>query len=165
MAEFEDICVLSINMAKSKESFNKKEQEKKRLKQRQEKQDRKEERKANSSKGKSLEDMMAYIDENGNIVSAPPDPSLRKEINVEDIEIGVPRQAAGSDEDELLSGRVDYFNQSKGFGFIIGDGSDDRIFFHYSQLQEAVSEGDTVNYDLEKGQKGWNAVNIRKTAR
>lgn len=148
-------------MAKSKESFNKKEQEKKRLKQRQEKQERKDERKANAAKGKSLEDMMAYIDENGNIVSTPPDPSLRKEVNVEDIEIGVPRQA-DVDDDEPLKGRIDYFNTSKGFGFIIGEGSNDRIFFHYSQMQEQVGEGDHVNYELEKGQKGWNAVNIRK---
>ena len=52
-------------MAKSKETFNKKEKEKKRLKQKQEKMEKMQERKANATKGKSLEDMMAYIDENG----------------------------------------------------------------------------------------------------
>ena len=59
-------------MAKSKETFNKKEKEKKRLKQRQEKKEKMEERKASGSKSKSLDDMMAYIDENGNLTSTPP---------------------------------------------------------------------------------------------
>ncbi|MFN9520092.1 MAG: cold shock domain-containing protein, partial [Bacteroidota bacterium] len=51
-------------MSKSQETFSKKEKEKKRLKKRQDKAQKKEERKANSLKGKSLEDMMAYVDEN-----------------------------------------------------------------------------------------------------
>jgi hypothetical protein len=66
-------------MAKSKETFNKKEKEKKRLKQRQEKREKKEERKANAKKGKSLEEMMAYIDEDGNISDTPPDPRQKRE--------------------------------------------------------------------------------------
>jgi hypothetical protein len=60
-------------MAKSKETFLKREKEKKRIKQRQEKQEKMEERKANGDKPKSLEDMLAYIDEDGNISSTPPD--------------------------------------------------------------------------------------------
>lgn len=62
-------------MAKSKETFNKREKEKKRLKQRQEKREKQEERKANAAKGKPLEAMLAYIDENGNLSSVPPDSS------------------------------------------------------------------------------------------
>lgn len=62
-------------MARSKETFNKREKEKKRLKLRQEKQEKREERKANTAKGKPLEEMLAYIDENGNISSVPPDRS------------------------------------------------------------------------------------------
>ena len=54
-------------MAKSQESFSKREKEKKRLKKRQEKQKKKEERKAaNAESGSSLDDMIAYVDENGN---------------------------------------------------------------------------------------------------
>ena len=59
-------------MARSQETFNKKEKEKKRLKKRQEKQLKKEERKANS-KGGGLENMLAYVDENGHITDTPPD--------------------------------------------------------------------------------------------
>src|SRR5690349_1539901 len=108
--------------AKSKETFNKKEKEKKRLKQRQEKKERMEERKANAGKGKSLQDMMAYIDENGNISSTPPDPRMKKIFNAEDIEIGVPKEVEGDDEEAGTEGVVSYFNESKGFGFITGKG-------------------------------------------
>ncbi|MEP6617607.1 MAG: hypothetical protein ABJA57_13550 [Ginsengibacter sp.] len=59
-------------MAKSQETFSKKEKGKKKLKKRQEKQEKMEDRKNNAKKGKSLEEMMAYIDENGNISSTPP---------------------------------------------------------------------------------------------
>jgi len=60
-------------MAKSKETFGKKQKEKQRLKKRQDKQQKMEERKANSKKGKSLNEMLAYVDENGNLSSIPPD--------------------------------------------------------------------------------------------
>jgi len=59
-------------MAKSKQSFNKREKEMKRIKQRMEKAEKKEERKANNNKGKPLDEMLAYIDENGNLSSTPP---------------------------------------------------------------------------------------------
>jgi len=58
-------------MAKSQETFGKKEKEKKRKKQQQEKREKMEERKANAKKGKSLDEMMAYVDENGNISATP----------------------------------------------------------------------------------------------
>ena len=65
-------------MAKSQETFGKKEKEKKRKKLQQEKREKMEDRKANFKKGKTLDEMMAYIDENGNISSSPPDPRKRK---------------------------------------------------------------------------------------
>ena len=49
------------------------------------------ERKENAQKGKSLDSMMAYVDENGNLSSTPPDRRKKVEIRVEDIEIGVPK--------------------------------------------------------------------------
>ena len=60
-------------MAKSKETFNKKEKEKKRRKQKEEKKQKIEERKGNRRDGNSLEGMMAYLDENGNLTDTPPD--------------------------------------------------------------------------------------------
>ena len=59
-------------MAKSKETFNKREKEKKRAKAKQEKAEKMRERRANATKGKSLDDMLAYLDENGNLSEQPP---------------------------------------------------------------------------------------------
>lgn len=147
-------------MARSKETFNKREKEKQRLKAKQEKIEKKEERKANASKGKSLDEMMAYIDENGNISSTPPDPSKKKIFNVEDIEIGVPKPTE-EDEETIREGRIDYFNSSKGFGFIVQQNGE-KIFFHINQATEQVKEGDIVNYDVEHGPRGLSAVGVTK---
>jgi cold shock CspA family protein len=147
-------------MAKSKESFNKRDKEKQRQKEKQEKKDKMEERRATQSKGKSLEDMMAYIDENGNIVSTPPDPSRKVEFNLEDIEIGVPKMKE-AEADVPNEGKIDHFDSSKGFGFIIQNNGL-KVFFHISQTTYPVKEGDVVNYSLEKGPKGWVAIGVSK---
>ena len=148
-------------MAKSKETFNKREKEKQRQQQKKQKREKMEERKANAGKSKSLDDMLAYIDEDGNITSTPPDPKKKKVFNVEEIEIGVPKHTQGS-ADEPNTGVVDYFNESKGFGFIRDGQNDERLFFHVNQLQEQIRESDKVTYDIERGAKGFNAVNIKK---
>ncbi|HWB90859.1 MAG TPA: cold shock domain-containing protein [Puia sp.] len=146
-------------MARSKESSNKREKEKQRQKEKREKREKMEERRANQASGKPLEEMLAYVDENGNLTSTPPDPEKRKEVNAEDIEIGVPKRKEM--EDPLKEGKVDYFDKSKGFGFIIqNDGA--KIFFHINQTTFPVKEGDIVNYTVERGPKGWNAVDVTK---
>jgi cold shock CspA family protein len=149
-------------MAKSKETFNKREKEKQRQKEKREKREKMEERRANQPKGRSLDDMLAYIDEDGNITSTPPDPAkMKKVINAEDIEIGVPKR--NDSEDPLKEGKVDYFNGSKGFGFIIqSDGT--KVFFHINQTTYPVKEGDLVTFMVERGPKGWNAVDVTKKA-
>jgi hypothetical protein len=73
-------------MAKSKATFNKRDKEKKRLQKREEKQLKKEERKANAGTS-SFESMIAYVDENGQLTSTPPDPTKRVEIDAESIEL------------------------------------------------------------------------------
>lgn len=150
-----------IIMAKSKESFNKREKEKLRIKQRQDKQERKEERKSQAKKGQSLDDMMAYIDENGNITDTPPDPSKRKEISHEDIVLGVPKQVE-SDEPHIRNGFVDFFNSTKGFGFIKDKETGESFFFHESDLSEPLKEGDRLLFESERGLKGPVAVRIKK---
>jgi cold shock CspA family protein len=149
-------------MARSRDSFNKKEMEKKRAKKKQEKEERKEERKNDAKKGKSLEDMMAYIDADGNIVSSPPDPSTMVEINVEDIQIGVPKQAEPSPEDLIRSGIISFMNEAKGFGFIRDLQSQESIFVHVNEMQTRLVENDKVNFEVVSGPKGYSAINVRK---
>ena len=147
-------------MAKPKETFNKKEKEKKKLKQRQEKQEKMDERKANLKKGKSLEEMMAYIDENGNISDTPPDPRNKKLFKSEDIQIGVPKRE--DNEDPIRQGTVIFFNEAKGFGFINDLLTGERIFIHANNLSNPVKESDKVMFEVEMGARGPSAINVKK---
>lgn len=147
-------------MAKSQETFNKKEKEKKRLKKRKEKQEKKEERRANSEGG-GLENMTAYVDENGNLTDTPPDPTKKKKINAKNIEIGVPKKEE-DDTPAIRIGKVDFFNDSKGFGFIKERDTQEKYFVHVNGLIDDIQEGDTVNFELERGMKGMNAVRVKK---
>ena len=149
-------------MGRSGETFGKKEKEKKRAKDRQEKQEKMEERKANAKKGKSLDEMMAYLDEDGNISSSPPDPRKKKVFNVEDMQIGVPKYVPGSEEDSVRNGVVSFFNNEKGFGFIKDAQTGESIFIHIKQLSEPIKENDKVSFEVESGPKGLNAVNVKK---
>lgn len=148
-------------MAKSKETFNKKEKEKKRLKQRQEKLQKKEERKANTKKGQSLEDMMAFIDENGNLSDTPPDPRNKKSFKLEDIPIGVAKQS-DIPEDENRTGTVTYFDESKGYGFINDQLTNERVFIHVNNLTEKINVSDKVMFKLGSGPRGLAAVDVKK---
>jgi cold shock CspA family protein len=149
-------------MAKSKETFNKKEKEKKRLKQRQEKKEKLEARRANAPKANSLEDMMAYLDEDGNISSTPPDPKKKKVFKAEDMVTSVPKYDASQDEDPVRKGVVSFFDESKGFGFIIDAISKERIFIHVNQLTERISENDKVEFEVESGPRGLSAIKVKK---
>ena len=61
----------------------------------------------------------------------------------------------------MSNGTVKYFNNSRGFGFITpGDGAKD-VFVHKSALTGEIAEGDKVSYDVEEGEKGLNAVNVK----
>ena len=149
-------------MSKSQATYSKKENEKKRLKKQKEKQEKKEERQANAKKGLTLEDMMAYVDENGNISSTPPDPSKKKVINTEDIQIGISRQEDIVDESPVKKGTVTFFNDSKGYGFIKNTETQDSIFVHANGLITQIKEGDKVTFEVEMGQKGPTAVKVSK---
>lgn len=149
-------------MGKSQETFNKKEKEKKRAKQRQDKQEKMDERKANLKKGKSLDEMMAYIDENGNLSTVPPDPKRKKSINQEDVQIGVAKQEAAEPEEIERTGIVTFFNESKGFGFIKDLKSDDNVFVHANQLLERIAENDKVMFETQMGLKGLSAIKVKR---
>src|SRR6185437_16059709 len=99
------------------ETWNKKEREKKKRQNKKEKAEKKQERKENN-KNSDPESMYAYLDENGNLSSKPPDPRKKVIINVEDIEIGVPKHEPLNPEDLIRTGIVSFFNDAKGFGFI-----------------------------------------------
>jgi cold shock CspA family protein len=143
------------------ETWNKKEREKKKQQNKKEKAERKQERQEKAKDGNSLESMMAYLDENGNLSSKPPDPRKKITINAEDIEIGVPKQAPVNPEDLIRKGIITFFNDSKGYGFIKDLETQESIFVHINALKEAVKENNKVSFEVEMGPKGANAVNVQ----
>ena len=61
----------------------------------------------------------------------------------------------------MSKGTVKFFNDSKGYGFITEDGSEQDHFVHISGLIDEVREGDVVEFELQQGKKGMNAVNVK----
>ncbi len=136
--------------------MSKKEIEKRKKERKQEKQKRKENRKSNS--GSSLDDMIAYVDEFGNITDTPPEPVKNEEIELEDILISTPKKE--EIENEPLTGRVEFYNTDKGFGFIKDSSSIEKYFFHINNAYPSITEGHKVTFELERGERGMNAVNV-----
>lgn len=60
----------------------------------------------------------------------------------------------------MQKGKVKFFNNSKGFGFIQAENSDEDIFVHMSGLIDEIREDDHVQFEVERGKKGMNAVNV-----
>jgi CspA family cold shock protein len=61
----------------------------------------------------------------------------------------------------MKKGTVKFFNDSKGFGFIIEEDSSNEYFVHVSGLIDEVQENDSVEFELKEGKKGLNAVNVK----
>lgn len=154
-------------MAKSQQTFNKSEKEKIRRKKKQDKLEERQQRKLEKEKNGPVEfeDLIRYVDEDGNLTSTPPDPlKKKKSIKVEDIIISVPLRD-DTPVDTVRNGIVKFFNNEKGYGFIIDQETKDSIFVHMNNAYQEIKENDAVTFEVEMGQKGPNAANVRlKTA-
>lgn len=149
-------------MAKSQQTWNKKDREQKKQKKKKAKEQRKEERKANATTGDS-ENMIAYVDEFGNISATPPDPAKKVKIDAENIAVSVPKRETLEVTDVIRNGIVTYFNSSKGYGFIKDTDTQESIFTHINDHIDSIKENDRVTFEIEKGQKGLNAVRVKRT--
>ena len=143
------------------ETWNKKEREKKKQQAKKEKAERKQERKENTKDGNNLDSMLAYLDENGNLSSKPPDPRKKIDIKLEDIEIGVPKHEPVNPEDLIRKGVVTFFNDAKGYGFIKDIETQESVFVHINSLSEEIKEHNKVTFEIQMGPKGANAVNVQ----
>lgn len=61
----------------------------------------------------------------------------------------------------MYNGTVKFFNETKGFGFVIDNSSKEEIFVHVSGLIDQIKEGDQVTFNTERGKKGMNAVDVK----
>lgn len=64
-------------------------------------------------------------------------------------------------QNEKLTGTVKFFNEGKGFGFIKHENSNTETFVHVSGLRDQIKENDRVEFEVQQGRKGMNAVNVR----
>ena len=147
-------------MGRSQESFNKKEVRNKKEKKRKEKEKKRLARKENEKKG-SLDDMIAYVDENGMITDTPPDPTKKKDIKAEDIEISIPNRDSMEKEDPVRKGVVSFFNDSKGYGFIRDSETRESVFVHINNVIDEIKENNMVTYEIGMGPKGPTAVQVK----
>ena len=147
-------------MGRSQETFNKKDVRNKKEKKRKEKEKKRLARKESEKKG-SLDDMIAYVDENGMLTSTPPDPSKKKDIKSEDIEINIPKRDPDQKPDPIRKGVVSFFNESKGYGFIRDSETQESVFVHVNNVLEDIGEGNIVIFEVEMGPKGPTAVRVK----
>lgn len=148
-------------MGRSQETFNKKEVRNKKEKKRKDKEKRRLEKK-DTTKGSSLDDMMAYVDENGMLTSTPPDPNKKKAvIKLEDIEVSIPKRDSLPAPDPVRKGIVTFFNDSKGFGFIKDSETKESVFVHINNVIDEIKEDNVVTFEVVMGQKGPTAVQVK----
>ncbi len=101
--------------------------------------------------------MIAYVDENGQLHSTPQERS-KNEVEADAIQISVPKQV--EEEPQPLTGRVEYFNADKGFGFIKDTSGTEKYFFHISSAPAHIAINDKVTFEIERGARGLSAVQI-----
>jgi cold shock protein len=139
------------------DSFSKKENFKKKQQKQKEKAQKREERKSSNNKGKSLDDMIMYVDANGQLTSTPPDHTEKAEIDINNIQLG----AAPIEAEETLKTGIVTFLSEKGYGFITEDKTKENIFFHNNNCIDPIKKGNKVSFEKEKSPKGFSATEIR----
>ena len=147
-------------MARSQESYNKKEVRNKKEKKRKEK-EKKKLAKKDQDKPTGLDDMIAYVDANGNIVDTPPDPTEKVEIDIEDIDVSTPRKEKEEEMDPIRKGTLTHYNDSKGYGFIKDSETRESVFVHRNNMLEEADVNDVVSFEVEMGPKGPSAFNVK----
>ncbi|WP_232826055.1 cold-shock protein [Chitinophaga alhagiae] len=119
-------------------------------------------RKLNNDKGKSLEDMLAFVDENGNLTPVPPK-SANEGAGLHELATVARNRATphAPPAEPARTGVISFFNTSKGFGFIADDNAKESVFFHANQLLGPVKEKDKVSFERERTSRGYNARNVK----
>lgn len=148
-------------MAKSQETYTKKEVRNRKEKKRKEKEQKRQERRSQTRVSNSFDDMIAYVDEHGRITAEPPDPLRKSKVKAEDIEVSVPRKQNENPEMRIRTGILTFFNESKGFGFIRDLGDQKSIFVHVNDMESLLKENVKVTFEIEQGYRGAKAVRVK----
>lgn len=113
------------------------------------------------NRGGSHAGTIAYVDEDGNLSTTPPDPTKKKEIKLENIEIGTPKREEKGQGDPVRKGFITFFNDDKGYGFIKDIETQESIFVHVNNVIDEIKEGNKVSFEVMMGPKGPSATQVR----
>ena len=139
------------------DTYSKKEREKKKRKKKEEKAARRDQKRHDEGeKGNQI----MYVDEFGNFTETPPDPKQKAKVRISDIEVSVPKKDELEDDDPIRNGRVKFFNQEKGYGFIIDDLTGESYFAHANNLIDQIADNDLVRFEIGTGPKGPMAIEV-----
>jgi len=148
-------------MGRSQESWSKKEKEKKKKKKREDKMKRKVERKEVADENTKSGPEILYVDKFGNFSAEPPVYDEEDEIEAEDIVVGIPKKEESDEDDKFTkTGKVTFFNDAKGFGFIREEKTGDSIFVHINDVIDEIKENSKVKFEVKPGQKGPMAIKV-----
>ncbi len=140
------------------ETWNKRERELKKKNAKKQKEEKRLERKENAEKGKTLDDMLAYVDEYGNLSDTPPDRKAKVDRPIPPI---VRNSNDLNPESVIRTGIITFFDSSKGYGFIKDAQSKESIFVHINSSTIELKENLKVSFEVEAGPRGLAAVNVR----
>jgi cold shock CspA family protein len=88
---------------------------------------------------------------------------MKVKVKAKNIEIDIPKKEDVEEEfDPVRKGKVSFFNESKGYGFVPDTETNEKHFMHISGIIDDIIENDKVTFELEKGQRGMNAVKVKK---
>ncbi|SFS45765.1 cold-shock protein [Sphingobacterium wenxiniae] len=133
-------------MSRNQLTFKKKERAKKQQQKKQEKLERREFNKSNNSKGKSLEDMFAYVDEFGNISDRPPE----KPYKFKETDLERPKDPT----EEFQYGKVSYYNEAGHYGFVRDNQTRDTVYFNDTLAGMVLQLNQNVKYKYIRTKQG-----------
>lgn len=138
-------------MGQSQQTFRKKEIAKKKLQKRKEKEERKAHREDFNDKGKALEEMFAYVDENGNISDKPP---IKKyEFKEEDL-------IRPEVEDVYSFGKVSFYNEAGQYGFIRDTETRENVYFNFKILGFVLHQDQKVKFKSQSSRQGLQVTEV-----
>ena len=138
-------------MGQSQQTFRKKEIAKKKLQKRKEKEERKAQREDSNDKGKALEEMFAYVDENGNISDKPP--VKKYEFKEEDL-------IRPEVEDVYSFGKVSFYNEAAQYGFIRDNETRENVYFNFKILGFELQQDQKVKFNSQSSKQGLQVTEV-----